>query len=73
MPHYFFHIRAKGELIEDVDGVELPDATSLRRTCAMALREIAAEEERWETLSPDAEFIIVDEFGNTVATVPIRP
>lgn len=71
MPMYFFHVRIAGELIEDPDGLHLSNANSIRDECGSALREILAEEKRYEA-SDDAELVIVDELGRTVAVVPFR-
>jgi hypothetical protein len=70
MPKYFFHVRIDGALIEDADGLELPDADSIRNRCAEAINEIVAEE-KWRGAT-DCEFQIVDELGRTIAVVPFR-
>ena len=70
MPRYFFHIRNGGDLIEDYDGLELPDVAAARDECSKAMREILAEKE-WQAVPLECEFIIVDDLGLTVAVVSI--
>ena len=71
MPRYFFHVRICGELIEDPDGIRLSSAHTIGDACLSAVREILAEEERYEA-SKTAELVVVDEFGRMVAVVPFR-
>ena len=61
MARYFFHIRAGGELIEDPDGIELPDISNALDQCRRLVQEALAEDEAWAELSADSQVEIVDE------------
>lgn len=43
MKRYFFHTRCGDELIEDIDGVELPDFEAAEREARVAAREMVAD------------------------------
>ena len=44
MPVYFFHLHECGTIIEDVDGVDVPDAAAARAVAIRAARDIMAGE-----------------------------
>jgi hypothetical protein len=67
MSLYRFHIRDASGLIEDEEGVDLPDLASAFRHALNSVREFSAE------APPPADmlFEIADSTGRTVLTVPI--
>ncbi len=67
MSVYRFHIRDASGLIEDEEGIDLPDLASAFRQALHSAREFSAE------APPPADmlFEIADSTGRTVLTVPI--
>ena len=67
MSVYRFHIRDASGLIEDEDGIDLPDLASAFKHALDSAREFTAD------VSPptDMLFEIADSTGRTVLTVPI--
>ncbi len=67
MSVYRFHIRDASGLIEDEEGVDLPDLAAVLRHALDSAREFTAD------VSPptDMLFEIADSTGRTVLTVPI--
>ena len=67
MSLYRFHIRVTSGLIEDEEGVDLPDLASAFRHALQSAQEYSAE------ASPPSDmlFEIADSSGRTVLTVPI--
>jgi len=45
MPKYFFNLKARGETIPDLEGVELPDEHSAHRHAEAVARELMAHRE----------------------------
>jgi hypothetical protein len=72
MPSYYFHIRDKGELVLDPDGLELPDIASARDACRKIVRAVLDEQKWQDEVETDRQFEIVDELGRTVLVVPFR-
>ena len=68
MGHYRFHIRDAAGLVEDEDGVELPNLTSALRFALHSAREFFED----GTTPTAMEFEISDNTGQTVLKVPIR-
>jgi hypothetical protein len=68
MGHYHFHIRDAAGLVEDEDGVDLPDLTSALRFALRSAREFFEDGATPTTM----EFEISDNTGQTVLKVPIR-
>ena len=72
MPSYYFHLRDKGELILDSEGLKLPDIASARDECRKIVRAVL-DEEKWRSeIRPDRQFEIVDDSGRTVLVVPFE-
>ena len=67
MSVYRFHVRDAAGLIEDEEGIDLPDLVSAFRYALSTAREVSAE------APPPADmlFEIADSTGRTVLTVPI--
>jgi hypothetical protein len=68
MTLYRFHIRDASGLIEDQEGINLPDLVSAFKLALRSAQEYSAE----ATPPPDMLFEITDTAGRTVLTVPIR-
>jgi hypothetical protein len=71
MACFFFHIRDRGELIEDPDGLELPDIATARDECGRIMRGVLGEERWRHELNADRQFEITDEQGQIVLFVPL--
>lgn len=67
MSFYRFHIRDASGLIEDEDGIDLPDLASAFKHARASAREFSTE----ASPPPDMHFEIADSTGRTVLTVPI--
>jgi hypothetical protein len=72
MPRYFFHVRDRENLIEDQEGVELPDMEAARDQFQRAIRAVLDEEEWQDDVSFESELHVVDESGRTVLVTPFR-
>ncbi len=70
MPRYFFHVRDGGELIEDPDGVECPDADAARVEAIGAARDIMADRARKGLDVSHWAFKITDPSGMLVMNMP---
>jgi hypothetical protein len=71
MGHFYFHLRAGDQLIPDVQGQDLPDVSAARREAKLSAREILAGAIRsGQAMVPDA-FVISDEAGRVLYTVPL--
>jgi hypothetical protein len=71
MGRFYFHIRTGDELSHDPEGTELADAADARREALLAARELLAEAiKSGKERVPDA-FVIADEAGQTIETVPL--
>jgi hypothetical protein len=63
MPKYFFHVRNGDELMEDPEGMELPNVVAARVEATQAARDIVAERIRFGSNSKGDAFEIWDENG----------
>jgi len=70
MPCYYFHIRDDSVLLEDPDGIELPNLDAAREECRKLILSVLQEEGMTEGFSAKREFQVVDESGETVLVVP---
>ncbi len=71
MPRYHFHIRRKGELIEDEEGSDLPDFAAAEQEARESAREIAGEALR-NGLPLDGDSIeVTDGDGRLLSTLPL--
>jgi hypothetical protein len=73
MPKYHFHIREQGQIIEDPDGMDLPDKIAACNEAVQAAREILSDVVRKGRPIESREFVICDAAGNEVAVVPFGP
>ncbi len=67
MSVYRFHIRDAAGLIEDEEGIDLPDLASAFKHALRSAQEYSAE----ALPPPDMQFEIADSRGHTLLTVPI--
>jgi hypothetical protein len=65
---YYFHIRDEFGLIEDQDGIELPDAVALLMEVIQCADEFAREGSNRSTM----RFEVTDADGRTVLMTPVR-
>jgi hypothetical protein len=72
MPRYYFHIRERGLLIKDHEGIELPDILKAKSEAEAAAREILAEKVRLGDIVDGQEFEIYDAWGNRMLNVPFK-
>ncbi|WP_230530800.1 DUF6894 family protein [Microvirga roseola] len=71
MPRYYCHIRQGGQIIEDSEGVDLPDIDAARDDALHGIRDLLSEAVRqgkddWL----DDAIIIADETGRELMTIP---
>jgi len=72
MPRYFFHVRDRGRMIEDKEGIDLPDFEVIEQECRNAIRAVLDDEDWQAEISPLAELHVVDELGRTVMVFPFE-
>jgi hypothetical protein len=72
MPKYYFHIRDGSALIEDLEGMELPDIGSVHTEAIEAAREIMADRIRSGKTVDGQEFLVFDEDGRQVEIIPFK-
>lgn len=71
MPRFYFHVRMGDEVIPDEEGQDLADQSAARQEALLAAREVLAEAiKAGKDQVPDA-FVIADEAGRSVGTVPL--
>jgi hypothetical protein len=68
MPLYYLHIRTRGKLEVDPDGIEVPDLGAARAEARRVARELVEEV---PDLGPDAVIEITNEAGQVVQSVRI--
>jgi hypothetical protein len=71
MPKFYFHVRNGSELIEDPEGMELPNVVAARAEAIQAARDILAEKVRFGSDLKGELFEIWDENG-LIESVPLR-
>jgi hypothetical protein len=69
MERFYFHVRDGAELITDVEGVELKDASEAKRMALCSARELLAESIKGGSSLLAEAFVIADENGQSIATV----
>lgn len=72
MPRYFFHLHECGTLLEDEEGVELPDLTAARRAAVKNARDVMCGEINRGTLCLGCRIEVRDSHGVTVLELPFR-
>ena len=68
MPLYHFHLRDAFGLVEDDEGLDLPDLTSALREALRSAREFSSDAEPVSSM----RFEIADEAGRVVLNVPLQ-
>src|SRR4051794_14949803 len=70
MPLFFFHLREGAELVEDLEGHELPDFDTARSEAISSAREIVAERILTGKAIDEDEIQLCDESGVVLERVP---
>lgn len=71
MARYFFHIRDGDTLIEDTEGIDVPDLEAAREEAVEAAREIVAER-ALEGKASEGQVFEIWSHGQMVAAVPFQ-
>ena len=71
MARFYFHLRAGDELVPDEEGIDLPDLSAARREAIEAARELLAEAIKDGRPEVPEAFVIADEEGREIDTVPL--
>ena len=72
MLHYYFHIKDEAKTIRDEEGIEFHYLDAVREEATESARQLMSEEVR-EGHGPDGRaFVVTDEQGETVLTVPFK-
>ena len=71
MRRFYFHLRAGDELVPDEEGIDLPDLSAARREAIEAARELLAEAIKDGRAEVPEAFVIADEEGREIDTVPL--
>lgn len=72
MPTFFFHVRDGDRLIEDPEGVDLPDLDAARAEAATAARQLRGDALLRGGAVAGRSFEITDKAGRVLATVAIK-
>jgi hypothetical protein len=65
---YYFHIRDNFGVVEDTDGVELPDMAALLAEVIRSVHELSRDLSH----HPSMRFEITDSYGRTVLVAPVQ-
>ena len=68
MALYYFHVRTQSGLVEDEEGLDLPDLDAVKREALVSAHEFLVEAEWAGPLA----FEVTDICGATVLTLPIQ-
>jgi hypothetical protein len=68
MPRYFFHLRSKNLLVEDLEGMDLPNLHAALQEVTRANREIAADGTGVDGLA----FEVATREGRVLLKVPVE-
>jgi Domain of unknown function (DUF6894) len=71
MRRFYFHLRAGDELVPDEEGIDLSDLSAARREAIEAARELLAEAIKDGRAEVPEAFVIADEEGREIDTVPL--
>jgi hypothetical protein len=70
MRRFYFHLKDADEFIVDDEGLELPGVNEAKRMALLSARELLADAiKSGKSRVPEA-FVIADEQGRAIATVP---
>jgi hypothetical protein len=70
MGRFFFHVVEGAELLTDEEGADLRDALEARQMAINSARELLADAIRHGKNKIPEAFVITDEHGLTIETVP---
>jgi hypothetical protein len=71
MGRFYFHLRTGDEVTPDDEGIDLPDYSAAQREALLAAREVLAEAIKTGKLEVPDAFVIADETGQELGTVPL--
>jgi hypothetical protein len=71
MGRFYFHLRAGDELMPDDEGIDLPDFSAAQHEALLSARELLAEAIKSGKPEVPEEFVIADESGRELDTVPL--
>jgi uncharacterized protein DUF6894 len=71
MARYYFHVREMNQLVTDDQGVELPDKSAALLEAQQSARDLLADAIMAGKDRIPEEFVIADEQGREIATVPL--
>jgi hypothetical protein len=71
MARYYFHLTRGGQLVEDLEGEELPDLDSAHKKALICARELLSEAIRSGAGSPADAFVVQDQDGEQRLFVPL--
>jgi hypothetical protein len=71
MAMFYFHIQTSDLLVEDLEGIDLADLAEAREEAFEAARNILAEAIRSGDDWADKAFVIADEQGRRLMSMPI--
>jgi hypothetical protein len=71
MRRFYFHLRQGDQLLPDDEGVDLPDIAAAQREALTAAREIVTEAITSGKQTVPEAFVIADEAGLALDTVPL--
>lgn len=72
MPKYYFHIRDGEELVQDDEGIDLPNLAAAQEEAVQAARDMLVELLRNDLPVNGQKFEICDADGNILAVVAFR-
>jgi hypothetical protein len=71
VPKYFFHVYDGDQpVVQDSEGIELPNESEIERASSRMLKEVLGEPEFVETRGAGKSFHVVDESGRIIAIIP---
>jgi hypothetical protein len=70
MPRYFFNVQEGDELIEDSEGIDLPNVAAVEEECRRIIKSVLNEPGFRDELLPGRSIRIDDASGRTVLVVP---
>ena len=70
MPIYYFHLRQRDLMIEDDEGVTLPDVADARRRALSEAGELASADVKNGRLCLACSIEVADDAGRIVCSVP---
>jgi hypothetical protein len=71
MGRFHFHLQAGDQIVQDDQGIDLPDLSAAQREAILAARELLAEAIKSGKPEVPEAFVIADEVGRALAIVPI--